>query len=119
MGFGATFPELFGQLTSISHSGALCHTLLTKYKTSYFSLYSLYDRYLTTILMCLDGKPYTILHYVVDSVDETAEMETRAHNKAVHILPSCNKTPILLQLYTYKQSLTNFIKLTNLELLYI
>ena len=58
-------------------------------------------------------------YYVVDSVDTTAEMQTRAHNETAHILPTCSRIPILLQLHTYKQSLTSFIISTNLELLYI
>ena len=44
---------------------------------------------------------------------------THANNKTVHMLPTCSKIPVLLQLYTHKQSLTYFITSTNLESLYI
>ena len=72
-----------------------------------------------TIKTCLDGKLYTILHYVVDSIYATAEIQTCAHNETPHMLPTCSRIPILLQLHTYKQSLTNFLISTNLESLYI
>ena len=62
---------------------------------------------------------YTVLHYVVDLVDATTKMQTHAHNETAHMLPTCSKRPILLQLHTYKQSLINFIISKNLELLYI
>ena len=29
----------------------------------------------------LDSKPYTILHYVIHSMDRTVEIQTRAHKK--------------------------------------
>ena len=65
----------------------------------------------------LDGKPYIMLYYVVDSVDGTTEMQTRAYNETARMLPTCSRIPILLQLNTYKQSLTSFIISTNLGLL--
>ena len=52
-------------------------------------------------------------------MDATAEMQTHAYNKTVCVLPIYNRIPILLQLDTYRQPLTNFITSTNLELLYI
>ena len=60
-----------------------------------------------------------MLCYVVDSVDATAGMQARAHNKTAHMQPTYSKTPILLQLHTYKQYLTNFITPINIQLLYI
>ena len=50
-------------------------------------------------------------------MDRTAKMQTRTHNETAHILPTCRRIPILLLLHTFKQSLTNFITSTNLELL--
>ena len=102
----------------ISHYFTLKHSFtffLTKCKTSYFNLYT---SLFTTIRICLDGRPYTILHYIVDLVDGSAEMQTQAYNEIAHMIPTCSRIPILLQLYTNKQSLTNSILSTNLELLY-
>ena len=62
--------------------------------------------------------PYTMLFYVVDSVDGTTEIQTHAYNETAHMLPTCSTVPLLLQFHTYKQSLTNFVTSTNLELLY-
>ena len=59
-----------------------------------------------------------ILYYIVDLVDKTAEMQTHAHNETAHMLPTCSRIPILLQLHTQKQYLTNVITSTNLELIY-
>ena len=71
------------------------------------------------IKTCLDGKPYTILHYVVGLMDRTAEMQTHTHNETAYMLPTCSIIPILRQLHTCKLSLTNSITSKNLELLYI
>ena len=46
-------------------------------------------------------------------------MQAFAHNETAHMLPKCNRTPTSLQLYTYKQYLTNFITSINIQLLYI
>ena len=51
-------------------------------------------------------------------MDGTAKMQTHANNQIAHMLPTCSRIPILLQLHTYKQSLTSFIISKNLELLY-
>ena len=72
-----------------------------------------------TIITYLYGKPYTILHCVVDPMDATIEMQARAHNETSHMLPKCSRRPISLQLHTYKQYLTNFISSINIQLLYI
>ena len=44
-----------------------------------------------------------MLYYIVDLVDATAEMQARAYNETAHMLLSCSRTPISLQLHTYKQ----------------
>ena len=69
--------------------------------------------------MCYNGKPYTILYYIVDSVNTNTEMQTYTHNKTANMLPTCSRIPILLQLHPYKQCLANLIISINLELLYI
>ena len=46
-------------------------------------------------------------------------MQTHAHNKTMHLLPTYSRIPILLQLHTYKKIFNNFFISTNLELLYI
>ena len=49
-------------------------------------------------------------------MDITAGIQTRAHNETAHMLPTCSRIPILLQLHTSKQSLTHSIILTNLRI---
>ena len=60
-----------------------------------------------------------MLYYIVDSVDATTEIQAYIDNETAHMLPICSRIPILLQLNTYKQSLTNFITTTNLKFLCI
>ena len=40
-----------------------------------------------TTIICLDGKPNTILYYLVDSVNATARMQTRTHKETAYMLP--------------------------------
>ena len=68
---------------------------------------------------CLDGNSNTILYYVVDSMDATAEMQAHANNETAHMLPTCSRTPTSLQLHTCKHYLSNFITSINIQLLYI
>ena len=70
-------------------------------------------------MTCLDGISNTTLNYIVDLVDTTTRMQAQAHNETANMLPTCRKTPILLQLRTYKHYLPKFITSTNIELLYI
>ena len=72
-----------------------------------------------TFITYLDSSFNLVFNYVVDLVDATARMQAHAHNKTAHILPICSRTPISLQLHTYKPYLTNFITSTNIELVYI
>ena len=52
-------------------------------------------------------------------MDATTEMQARAYNETAHMLPTCSRRPITLQLHTYKQYLTNFVSLISIQLLYI
>ena len=56
---------------------------------------------------------------MVDLVDVTIEMQIHAYNEIAHMLPTFIRIPVLLQVHTYKQSLTIFVTSSNLELLYI
>ena len=42
-------------------------------------------------------------------MDAFVRKQARTYNKTAYILPTYNRTPISLQLHTYKQYLTNFI----------
>ena len=107
-----TFPYCIALFCTIAHFVTLCqqsakpHIVTSKHCT-------------ITIRICLDSKPYTILYYIVNSVDRTTEMQTRTYNETAHMLPICSRIPILLQLHTYKQSLTNITPSKNLEQLYM
>ena len=60
-----------------------------------------------------------MLHYEVDPMDATTEIQARTHNETAHMLPTYSRRSIVLQLHTYKQYLTNFISSINIQLLYI
>ena len=94
---------------TILHSSTLCRTLLNKVQNLIFYLYILSNHYFFTNTIYLYGKPYTILHYVVDLVDKTTEMQACAHNETAHRLPACSRTPISVQLHTYKHHLSNLL----------